>query len=202
MNLQEVGFQITRQKALKEAAEDELDRRQRALDYAKEQIESNEKARWIVTEVAKQTQEEFTNQIEGLVTSAIRAVFEERDFVFKLELERKRNKLECRMLVLENGEELDPKDDMGGGIVDIIAFALRVVLWHFENPRTRNMIYLDEPFRFTGALQVKAGAMMKELSKKLCIQFIFNTHDDALIDVANKGFGVEYAGGRSKVQTL
>ena len=49
-------------------------------------------------------------------------------------MERKRNKLECRPVVMEGDYEYTAKDEMGGGIIDIISFAFRVVLWSLESP--------------------------------------------------------------------
>lgn len=164
-------------------------------------IELHEKARQVINEAAKNTQQFFKAQVETLVTTAIRTVFD-RPFEFKLIFEEKRNKIEARPVIKEGENEYDPKDEMGGGIIDIISFALRVVLWSLQTNRTRNVFILDEPFKWTGALMVKAGMMLKELSDKLGIQVIMITHDDELMDISDKTWIVRHNGEKSIVKEM
>jgi ABC-type lipoprotein export system ATPase subunit len=73
-------------------------------------------------------------------------------------------------------------------------------LWSLENPKSRNVIIMDEPFRFSGRLITKAVTMVKELSDKLGIQFIINTHSDELIDIADRSWQVLNIKGQSIVE--
>lgn len=78
------------------------------------------------------------------------------------------------------------------GAVDIAAFALRVVSWSMSYPKLRNVIILDEPMKnLSKDMQEKASMMIKEVSKKLGIQFIIVTHEDTLASYADKTFMVE-----------
>lgn len=147
--------------------------------------ENLQKARWVLVEVAKDTQQNFKDDVEPLVTMAIQSVFQDRNFEFELKFEQKRKKLECLPIIKEDGYELTPKDEMGGSILDVIGFALRVVLWAMETPRSRATFFMDEPFKWTGKFITRAGSMMKEISDDLNIQIIMFTHDDALIDISN-----------------
>lgn len=167
-------------------------------------LESNKhanhiKARFVLVEVSRQTQERLKTVIEQLVNLCLNEVFPDRNFTFKADFQIKRNKMECEFLVEVDGHEYSPKDDMGGSILDIIAFALRTILWSFENPRSRNVIIMDEPFRFSGRLITKAVQMVKELSDKLGIQFIINTHSEELIDIADRSWHVTNIKGKSMV---
>ena len=160
------------------------------------------KARFVLVEVSKQTQERLKTVIEQLVNLCLNEVFPDRNFNFKADFQIKRNKMECEFLVEVDGHEYSPKDDMGGSILDIISFALRTILWSFENPRSRNVIIMDEPFRFSGRLITKAVQMVKELSDKLGIQFIINTHSEELIDIADRSWHVTNIKGKSMVKQL
>lgn len=162
-------------------------------------LEALIKARWVLTEVSRQTQEHLKHNIEQLVTMCLNEVFPERDFKFITEFQIKRNKMECEFRVDVDGNEYSPKDDMGGSILDIISFALRIILWSLENPKSRNTIILDEPFRFSGRLITKSVQMVKELSKKLNIQFIINTHSDEVIDIADRSFHIINKNGISQI---
>jgi len=163
------------------------------------------KARWVVNEVAKLTQERFKERVETLVTMAIQSVFD-RSFGFELVFEQKRNKMECRPVIYEMvGERKvpyeDPQDDVGGSLIDIISFALRIVLWSLEKPHSRNVIILDEPMKNMGRLVSLGGKVLKEVSQKLDFQLIIITHDQELGDIADRIFTVTHNGVFSEVNS-
>jgi DNA repair exonuclease SbcCD ATPase subunit len=135
--------------------------------------------------LAKEVQKEAKEHIENIVTMAIQTVYE-YPYKFKLLYEEKRGAVSCTPLIIDGVDEYQPKDAMGGGMLDIIGFALRITLWSMQNPRSDNIFLLDEPFRFTGQLSAKAGLMLKILSEKLNFQVLLVTHDDSLIDVCDK----------------
>jgi DNA repair exonuclease SbcCD ATPase subunit len=62
---------------------------------------------------------------------------------------------------------------------------------------------MDEPLRFLSEdLQEKASLMIKELSKKLKLQFIIITHEPTLATYADKEFRVTIKNGISNVKEL
>jgi DNA repair exonuclease SbcCD ATPase subunit len=159
------------------------------------------KARWVITEVTRLTQERFKQRVESLITMVIRSVFN-RDFKFELIMEKKRNKLECRPVIKENGNEFDPKFERGGGLIDVISFAFRIALWSLEKPKARNVFILDEPFRFVGRGEIlrRVGKILKEFPEKLEFQIIMITHEKQLEEIADKIFEVSYDGIHSHVK--
>jgi len=108
--------------------------------------------------------------------------------------EIKRGKTEARLLFLIDGEEVDPIEADGGGLVHLAAFALRIAAWTLGT--TRNTIILDEPL---GALQplelqVQGFKIIKELSDKLGLQFIIvknSVNSGDLEEIADKVFEVK-----------
>jgi len=175
------------------------------LEKAKEFNENRIKARFILSEVAKLTQTRFTTYVEQLVTMAIKSIFD-RPFQFKVDFDLKRNKSECFLRIQEGKDEepFVPKDELGGGMLDTISFALRIVLWSLQNPRSANTILLDEPFKFVGQDELldRAGQMLKEISTRMGIQFIITTHQPKLTDIADKAWKVEHDGKHSKVTQI
>ena len=159
------------------------------------------KAKYVLVEVSRQTQERLQNRIESLVNMCLKAVFPNRDYKFQSIFEIKRSKMEVEFTVFEDGYELNPKDEMGGSILDIISLALKIILWSIEAPRSRALIIMDEPFRFTGKLVGKAISIVKELSHKLKIQFIINTHSDEVIDIADRSWEVTRPVGKKSIVT-
>lgn len=168
---------------------------------SKRNIKAHINAINILTETSKIIYKETIEKIESVVTLAIRHVYERR-FDFKIILEEKRNNLEARMVVTENGKEFNIKDDQGGGMIDIISFALRIIMWHIKEPRSRNVLILDEPFKWTGLYIEEAGQMLRYLAKKLNMQIILVTHDEKLMGICDKIYYISHNGIESKVKLI
>jgi DNA repair exonuclease SbcCD ATPase subunit len=205
MTVQEITQEFVEAKARHGLLKQDLDIKLNQILYQKEQVEYMVKARWVLTEVATQTQKRFKEKVETLVTMAIRSVFD-RPFQFLLGFERKRNKMECKPEIKElvNGKyrTFDPSEDMGGGMVDIISFALRVVLWSLEKPRSRAVIVFDEPMKNLGKMVSLAGQVLKEISHKLNFQLIIITHEDELIEIADRAYYISHDGNKSHVELV
>ena len=171
------------------------DQRKKALSLkiAERKIKDHTEARTVFAILAKQVQAETTRHLENLVTMSIQTVFD-YPYTFHLLFEEKRNTISCTPIVKDGDDEFEPKHAMGGGVLDIIGFTLRIVLWSMQTPRSRNIFILDEPFRFCGKLSVKAGWMLKRLSKKLNFQVLLVTHDDRLVDICDKVWTLELRG--------
>jgi DNA repair exonuclease SbcCD ATPase subunit len=164
-------------------------------------IEKHIGAQVVLNEFSKISQEQFKEKIESLVTMVIQSVFD-RPFTFHLEFEKKRSKVECVPIIKENGNEFSPKHDMGGGILDLIGFAFRVVLWSIESPRSRNIFILDESFIWTGSLITRVGHALKILSQKLKIQIILVSHENDLIEICDRAWRISHDGTMSQVKLI
>ena len=186
----------------KKIARDEYRKAKKDVKFYKKELIDHEKARWVFTEVSRITQLKIKSRIENLITLAIRSIFE-RDFTFKLTLEQKNNRVYAIPTLIEGEHEYtDIKEDLGGGMIDIISLAFKIVLWSMESPQKRNIFIIDEPFRFTGRLVKKAGYMLKYLSKELNFQVIMVSHDSELIDICDRVYGVRHDGKQSIVTLL
>lgn len=164
-------------------------------------LEKLTKAKWLLSEAHKRTQNNFKGYVQNLVTLAINSVFQDRVFKFLVDFEIKRGKPECLLRVQEgDSEPYFPKDEMGGSIVDIICFALRIVLKSLEVNKTRKVVMLDEPFKHTGELSSLAGEMLKKVSKKLGLQILMITHDSKLAQISDKIFNVSHNGVHSVIK--
>lgn len=155
----------------------------------------------IIQTVAKLTQRQLEIHISELVSLALEAVFP-NPYRLVLKFESRRNRSEADLLLQDaDGNLLSPMDSVGGGVVDVAALALRIALWSLKRPRPRAVMIMDEPLRFLSAdLQGRASLMLKEISEKLGIQFIIVTHEDNLLEAADKVFQVGIKGGVSHVE--
>jgi DNA repair exonuclease SbcCD ATPase subunit len=163
-----------------------------ALQTEQVSLKSNliaiEEAQAYIQKVAKETQEQLRYHIEDVVQLAIDSVFPD-EYEFKVRFEIKRGKTEARLCFLRNGIEIDPLTSAGGGVSDVVSFALRLAVWSLS--KTRKVVILDEPFRYLSKdLQSRAGVMLRELSLKLGLQIIMITHEATMMEIGDRRFVV------------
>lgn len=190
MNTQQLLNKLEQKKGEKKQILSTVARLTKESKYAKVQQLRHEKAREIVRLVGLETQQQLEYHISDITSLALSSVF---DNAYELELEfiQRRNKTECDIWFVRNGNKVKPKDASGGGAVDVASFALRIASWSMRYPRSNNVIILDEPFKFLSVNhQEAASAMLKELSSKLKLQFIIITHSEILTSYADKVFNV------------
>lgn len=110
------------------------------------ELRNAKKARTLIQLAAKNTQDQLEYQITELPNLALSSVFEDP---YKLELDflPRRGKMEVDFHFVREGEKTNPKESCGLGAVDIAGMALRPALWSLQNPKTRDCIWLDEPFK-------------------------------------------------------
>ena len=154
-------------------------------------------AREIIAAVGILAQQELKEVLESLVTEALRAVFND-SYAFVVEDTVQRNKPETNFYVEADGNKLGLRDELGCGVLDVISFVLRVVLWASSVDKTRNTMILDEPAKFVSRDRRQSfGDMMRKISSMLEIQFIMVTHEPEFIEVADKAYRVENIEGVS-----
>lgn len=142
--------------------------------------------------------------IDNLTTIAINIVYD-RDLSFELKFIRKENgSSEYIPCIIESEEEFDPKTEQCGGILDVISYALRIILKSFEVEKTRNFFFFDEPLKFLGGgiLAEKAADMMKQINTDLGIQSVIISHDESCIITADKQYEVTHNKQRSFVRLV
>ena len=170
-----------------------------ALRDAKRLSIRNEQAREIIREVGLATQQKLQVHISDITSLALDAVFDD-PYEMIAEFVQRRNKTECDLYFMRDGNKMSPLDSSGYGAVDIASMALRIAAWSMQAPQTRNVMILDEPFRFLSEdRQELASQMIKELSDRLGIQFIIITHNATLAGYADKTFRVRIKKGKSTV---
>jgi len=166
--------------------------------YWKIRLNGLELAQVFFQQVAKDTQEILRFQITDVVQVALDVVFP-RQYDFSVEFVTKNNKTFADIYLLRNGAKIDPMDASGGGVVDIISFALRLAAWTLST--TDDMIMFDEPFKYlSNDLRPVAGQILSDLSQKLNIQIIMVTHDENMIEIADKVHDVRINNGVSSIR--
>lgn len=113
------------------------------------------------------------------MTRCLAAVFDD-PYEFRIVFEQKRGKTDARLTFVRNGEEVDPEDGCGGGVLDVAAFALRLGCLLTRRPRRRRVLILDEPFKHLSErknYRERVRDLLLTVSEELNVQFVMVTHD-------------------------
>lgn len=159
-----------------------LKKHKKSLKVARKYLKACEEARTIAQEVARAVQERTHEKIAGVVTRCLRAVFP-NPYEFKIVFESKRGKTDARMVFTRDGKEFDPADGVGGSVLDVASFALRLACLGLQKPRRRKVIFIDEGFRGVSELEdnkERLRELLVTLAEELKFQIVMVTHDDGL----------------------
>lgn len=200
MTLTETRNKLEQLKGKRDEVENSIRKLRKELRENNKLLHNLIEAKEIIKLVGLETQKTLQFHISDIASLALESIFQE-PYKLVLEFVERRNKTECDIMFEREGIHFDPLDSSGVGAVDVAAFALRIASWSMAVKRTRNTIILDEPMRFLSAeYQENASEMIKEISKKLGIQFIIITHEPTYASFADRTFTVSINKGVSKVK--
>ena len=199
-DVQSLRTSLERQKGSKEQIDKSLILCKEKIRDKKRDLYRHEQAREVIREVGLQTQKTLQFHISEITSLALEAVFDD-PYKLVAEFVQRRNKTECDLYFLRDKSQVDPLSASGGGAVDVASFALRVASWSMQSPRSRNVLVLDEPFRFLSEnLLPKASEMLQQISAQLGLQIIMVTHSEELMEAADKIFEVSIKNGVSTIK--
>jgi len=147
------------------------------IQKTEEEIEHRKTAHSVLQEASEKIQQKVHTQIASVVSKCLQTIFPDKNLSFQIQFENKRGKTEAKLVLLNNGQERNPMEDEGGGILDVISFALRVACLSLSKPPLRLILILDEPFKFVSEeYQENVKILLEEISKTLGIQIIMVSH--------------------------
>lgn len=192
-SIQQLRNKLEQQKGQKIQLEETISEITIQLIEKTKELHRHEEAKEIIRTVGKKTQEQLQYHISDITSLALEAVFDD-PYELKVSFVQRRNKTECDLLFIRDGEEMDPLESAGVGSIDVATFALRIACWSMRQPRSRNTIILDEPFKhLRGELEnERVLQMIKTISKMLNIQIIMigdvKIPKDLMMEYADKVF--------------
>lgn len=149
-------------------------------------VEAAEQALALAQVTAEETQRELALELTGLANEAVRCLFPK--YTFEAEAVHRAGRMEVEFsLVDKAGNRTSPLLSNGGGVVDLLAFALRVV--GIKLAGASPLVVLDEPFRFLSSamgLRAKAGELLSQLRSELEADFLIVSHDPELVSQADE----------------
>ncbi len=193
---------VSRVRAKYDILSDSISECEKALEEKNVRLQDVEEARNIINTIAQKIQKKVSDTVTGQATEALRAVYGD-EYKLKLEYETKRGKSEAQLNVLFRDMPMNIRRDVGGGIVDLTAFAMRLVLWRLGSPRTEAELLLDEPFKFISRDKLEGAiVLLQKVSQRLNVQMIIVTHMGQLVEAGDCAFDVSLKGSRSVVKQI
>jgi DNA repair exonuclease SbcCD ATPase subunit len=200
MKVSTYRIQLERLKGERDKVSQSITNSKNTLRTLKQDIRRHQQAREVIRQVGLHTQQKLQYYISDISSLALYSVLDD-PYELSVEFVERRNKTECDLYFVQDGHKIDPIAGSGVGAIDVAAFALRIASYTMKHSRSRNVVILDEPFRYLSEdLQPRAARMVKELSERLEIQFIIVTHEQALTEHADKTFRVTIKKGVSHVR--
>ena len=188
-------------KAKVEVRQSDRDSAEGVLDELKTRGKYLVEAQDTINIVGILAQTEFQEVIESLVSEALQFLFGE-SYSFQIENKIVRNQPETYLYVVIDGEKNSLKDELGGGVLDVVSIALRIVCWALNIENTEPILVFDEPAKFISKDHMVAlGEMLRSLSELLKLQLVIVSHERGLIEIADKAFLVTIEDGISQVKT-
>lgn len=153
------------------------------LKNLNEDFSNIEQSQNIVQIVSQSIQQQAHNKLAVVVTTCLQEVFPDKNYEFKILFEKKRNKTEAKLILLNDKHIIeDPLNEDSGGVCDIAAFVLRLSCLMLNKPPLRKLVVLDEPFKNVSEEYLpNVSIMLEKLSKDFKIQFIVVTHLKSLM---------------------
>lgn len=154
-----------------------VDQEEKEKERVATALESVLQAQKIVQSVAQSIQQRVHQRIAAVVTRCLTAVFED-PYEFSIRFEQSRGKTEAVPVFYRDGVALeDPENEVGGGVLDVTALALRLAAILLSRPPLRRFLSLDEPFSNIRGKENRARTrqMLIKICEELGFQMILST---------------------------
>ena len=152
-----------------------------SLQEATESVSAALEAQQVIQGVAQEVQQRAHNRISEVVSRCLEAVFGEEAYGFFIKFHQKRGKTEAELVLVRDGQEMNPLKSTGGGVVDICSLSLRLACLVLSVPKKRQFLALDEPAKhLSKQYRPAVRQLIQALSHEMGIQFLLITHSDEL----------------------
>ena len=199
---QRVGIQMAAVRARLESALEASNAAAQRSAAALETAARTEGAQALLVAALETERERVARSVEAVTTTALQTVFGPSvRFRFGVEVQGASVQMrpEIGYAVGASVVWRSPAD-VGGGVVDVAAFALRVVVLMLAVPARPRVLVLDEPFKHVSdALLPAVCELVKRLAKDLDMQFLIVSHEEAMAEGADRVFHIEKRDNASRV---
>ena len=198
MNISELRRQVNSIRTALEIKKDKVEtlgRRKENLEkkISDLEIDKLEQASLILQKLSEKQREIAKTRLEELGSQALQySLGNNYRMVIELSESRKRPQAFLYVIDDDKGVKTSPLDDNGGGIIDIISIALRLVVLQAHEPVIDGPIILDEPFKMVSKEYIPMlSDFLKKISNDFGRQIIMVTHNDFLAESCESRITVE-----------
>lgn len=148
-----------------------------------------------IKEVCEKGRIESAKFLENLVTNSIQYILGD-EYSVSIHFDERGSTPTAEILVRTSigGYEVDvdPANEDGGGIADIVALVFQALYIVLTTPNSKTPIFLDEPTKFVskGIYAENTANFLCELSQVYEKQIVMVTHDDSLASIADLSYTV------------
>lgn len=165
-----------------------------------QEVEKNTKLLTVLTEaesfcrsLLNVKQESVITVLQEIVSKCLECIIGDK-YSLKIELSESRNRPSCEITLCRGDKELSLRDEeVGGGVVDIVSFGLRLAVW-LVSGRPGNVFVLDEPLKFLQSMpkeeQENLVTFIRDFSLTFGVQFIIVTHSEPIVAAGDRIFRV------------
>jgi DNA repair exonuclease SbcCD ATPase subunit len=158
-------------------AKDDLRRLQAQLATTKQTLAAVTTAGEWVNSVIEGMQQATHDRLATVVSRCLKLVFGDDAYEFAIRFE---SRGKVRFEFVRGGQAFDPDDQVGGGVIDVAAFALRLAA--VVCLRLPRVLVLDEPFRFVSReYRPVVAELLEVVSTEFGVQIIQVTHARELV---------------------
>jgi DNA repair exonuclease SbcCD ATPase subunit len=162
------------------AAQTAADNERGRLAAAQTALANARAAQGIINGLAAAVCQRAHKRIAGIVARCLAAVYGPDAYGFAIRFERRAGKTAARLVFTRGGRDYG-YEEVGGGVVDVAAFALRLAAILLMRPAPRRLLVADEPFRHVAQRRLPAiKTMLETLAREMGVQFIIVTHSEHL----------------------
>lgn len=200
MNFDQLKSRAIELKAVRNLTRASLDSCIATIERLNDRKAGIESAILAIQVAAANTQDKIRQHFIDVTQSAIDAIFPD-EYEFRMDFVAKRNKTEVDIYLLKDGSRMNPMESNGGGLVDVISFALRIACLSVS--RSAKILLMDEPFpHLRGEARNRLGNLVRGISRRLGIQIIMVADVSGCGMDADKVFNVTKHCGKSKIEEV
>lgn len=188
--------------SIKNQTEKELEDHKKELQEIFARVENYGKVNDIFVSFSESYKKLVIDKIEALITDGLQTIMQNKHIYFRFKVETKRNNLDISFKIFDDivGEETDLLFGESGGVKNIVAILLRVILIILSTPNPAPIVLDEVGVGISEEYQENFGTFLSDLSHKLGIQIIFITHINAVAGKADSVITVTQSKGVSQVR--
>ena len=161
------------------------------------------KASTLLQLVSAETREQSITKIESIITQAIQEVYGDKDLHFKIDFENKRGAVNVEFKLWDENlkQFLNLVRSEAGGIKNIIATILRLVVIDLYHPKIEGPVVLDEiGVHISQEHRARFGKFLQQYSELTGRQIILVSHLEKVKEFASKKIRISRTGTSSSVE--